>query len=149
MWDYHVVLIAGGQVWDLDTTLAFPCQTIEYLRRTFRIRAVEWSPRFRVVAAEEYRASLCSDRSHMRDEAGAYSAPPPAWPTIGTGTNLMRFVDLESDAAGSSEPRCVESQTVGHVERCCSPSFRQPCSQLELRPRQQVPSHSSAGCSSL
>ena len=47
-----------------------------------------------------YREVLATDRSHMLDASGHYRVPPPPWPAIGTGTNLMRLVDLDDPIAG-------------------------------------------------
>lgn len=107
VWDYHVVLAARGPqgwaVWDLDSTLGLPVPLLAYLRQSFA-----WPPgysppydaRFRVLPAARYREVLCTDRSHMRDAQGRYRVPPPPWPPIGTGTNLMRLVDVHDPIAG-------------------------------------------------
>ena len=42
LWDYHVVLLAGGNVWDLDTTLGFPIPLDAWVRGSFHPR----DPRF-------------------------------------------------------------------------------------------------------
>lgn len=97
-WDYHVVLVARGPeplVYDLDTTLAFPEPLASYLSRSFRPVPARFRPRFRVVPAPAFRATLASDRSHMRSPGGAWLKPPPPWPAPGAGTNLLRFVDLD------------------------------------------------------
>jgi protein N-terminal glutamine amidohydrolase len=93
VWDYHVVLVAGGKVWDPDTTLGFPVDVDVWLRQSFDPAD---PPRFRVVDAATYRSIFASDRSHM---AGS-GKPVPPWPPIGEGMNLMRFVDLETPFVG-------------------------------------------------
>ncbi len=92
-WDYHVVLITPGVVWDLDTTLGFPVPARTWLDESFPPLAEP--PRFRVVDAATYVETFASDRSHM------LTAPHPAWPIIGTGMNLMRFVDMEAPFVGT------------------------------------------------
>lgn len=108
VWDYHVVLAvcgeAGWEIWDVDCTLGMPLPLDEYLRRSFGLPegfGEALAPYFRVVEAQEYRATLNTDRRHMRSDSGEYLAPPPTWPTIGEGSNLMRLVDLEDDIVGT------------------------------------------------
>ena len=107
VWDYHVVLAARGpqgfSIWDLDSTLGLPVPLHDYLRQSLggpRGFAPPYEARFRVIEAGRYREVLATDRSHMLDAAGRYRVPPPPWPAIGTGTNLMRLVDLDDPIAG-------------------------------------------------
>lgn len=107
VWDYHVVLAARGPqgltIWDLDSTLGMPVPLADYLRQGLAAPlgfAPPYDAWFRVIAAARYREVLCSDRSHMRDEQGRYRMPPPPWPAIGTGTNLMRLVDMDDPIVG-------------------------------------------------
>lgn len=107
VWDYHVVLAAHGPrgwaIWDLDSTLGAPVPLSVYLRASFGYPQGFEEPfaaRFRVVEGSRYRESLCTDRSHMRDEDGRLRMPAPPWPAIGEGTNLMRFVDMDEDFEG-------------------------------------------------
>ena len=102
-WDYHVFVVArtgGWQVWDPDTLLGYPVGLELYLADSFAtvgVQPARFDPRFRVVAGEEYRSTLRSDRSHMREADGSWHAPPPPWPPIGDACqppNLPRFIDL-------------------------------------------------------
>ncbi len=92
VWDYHVVLLAAGRLWDLDTTLGFGISSALWLEESFVAEPLE--PRFRVIDAPTFVASFASDRSHMIGPDGRPLKPLPPWPPIGTGTNLMRFVDM-------------------------------------------------------
>lgn len=102
IWDYHVVVVVGDAVWDLDSRLGMPVPVLEYLEKTFPDLPAELrhlAPRFRVVDADELVATLHSDRSHMRTPDGGWLRPPPAWdpPRAAFPPNLMRFVDLDDD----------------------------------------------------
>jgi hypothetical protein len=109
-WDYHVVLVVEGgrigrEVWDPDTLIAFPCAFGEYLALTFPATIPpELLPRFRIMDADEYRAVLATDRSHMRSPDGSWRAPPPAWPPPGADRsstpNLTELIDMERPSPG-------------------------------------------------
>jgi hypothetical protein len=92
VWDYHVILLVPGpdgwQVVDLDTTLGDRVPFSTYLERTF----LAHEPRFVVLPAAEYRSGLRSDRRHMRRPDGTHAAPPPPWPGIGEGSNVLELV---------------------------------------------------------
>ena len=108
VWDYHVVLLARGtdaawEVWDLDTSLGCPVPSGVYLEATFHSRGRRdptFAPLFRLLPASEYRRELRTDRRHMRRRDGTWSSPPPPWPTIGEGSNVLRFVDMENGFLG-------------------------------------------------
>jgi hypothetical protein len=98
VWDYHVVLLAAGRLWDLDTTLGFGIPPSRWLAESFVPGPLE--PRFRVIDAPAYVTSFASDRSHMIDADGRPLKPLPPWPAIGRGMNLMRFVDMAEPFLG-------------------------------------------------
>lgn len=106
VWDYHVVLAArsvrGWVIWDPDCTLGMPLPLERWRLESFGSPGFPepYAPRFRVIEAGLYRRTLATDRSHMRDEAGHYRVPPPPWPPIGEGTNLMRLVDVDAPGVG-------------------------------------------------
>lgn len=98
VWDYHVVLLAAGRLWDLDTTLGFGISPALWLAESFIPGTPE--PRFRVIEAPAYLASFASDRSHMIGADGRPLKPLPPWPPIGKGMNLMRFIDMTKPFLG-------------------------------------------------
>ena len=104
MWDYHVLLFAkkvGWWAWDLDTTLGWPVRASDYLERTFPPELdPTLAPRFRVIAAADYRVGFGSDRRHMRSPEGGWLQPPPPWPAIGATHELPRLLDT-SDCASA------------------------------------------------
>ncbi|EGD77534.1 WDYHV domain-containing protein containing 1 [Salpingoeca rosetta] len=107
VWDYHVVAIGPdpqtGQpsVFDLDTTLPFPCPIEEYWHKAF---LTDWlpprlHPMFRVVKRDDFLAHFSSDRSHMLRD-GDYIAAPPPYPPIqrnGVATNLMKYIEMSHE----------------------------------------------------
>jgi hypothetical protein len=106
VWDYHVFLsVRRTSSWiviDPDCRLTGEIPTAAYFSRSFPdlpAGLASLRPRFRVVPAAVYREALCTDRSHMRADGEWLSEPPP-WPAIGSGTNLMRFVDMEDAFLG-------------------------------------------------
>jgi len=100
LWDYHVVLLAGGKVWDLDTTLGFPVDLAAWVKDSFVPLRSDFAPRFRVVDASTYLRTFGSDRSHMIGPDGAPLKPFPPWPRIGVGMNLPSFADIETPFLG-------------------------------------------------
>uniref|UniRef100_A0A0M3HN95 Protein N-terminal glutamine amidohydrolase n=1 Tax=Ascaris lumbricoides TaxID=6252 RepID=A0A0M3HN95_ASCLU len=87
VWDYHVIFLQENGttvlVYDLDSTIKFPCE----IRRCFR-----------VVKAFEFLKYFSSDRRHMRNDQGAFHAPPPHWSPIfdeSRGHNLDDFISMD------------------------------------------------------
>ena len=100
VWDYHVVLWCDGQIYDRDSRLGFPVPFEDWIAGTFPVELPPlFAPRFRVIDAERFLEVFASDRSHMRTDEG-WQRPPPEWPPIGAGMNLMRFVDMEAPFEG-------------------------------------------------
>ena len=110
VWDYHVVALVKdslqARIYDLDARFGFPVPAADYLDGAFPLGdqiPLEFRPRFRVVSADELRASFASDRSHMLVD-GAYRAPVPPWPPIrapgAPASTLMQLVDTEAEYVG-------------------------------------------------
>lgn len=99
-WDYHVVLLARGRVWDLDSALELPTPLDRWVKESFLPLVPGCAPRFRVVDAPTYLERFASDRSHMIGPDGLPLQPLPPWPPIGPGMTLPRFIDLESPYVG-------------------------------------------------
>lgn len=83
-WDYHVVLAVdqrGWAIYDEDATLPWPTPLAGWVAAAFPLGEGpgEFAPRLRVLEAQAYGRSLCSDRSHMREDGG-FLEPPPPWP---------------------------------------------------------------------
>lgn len=107
LWDYHVILLAADQIWDLDTTLPFPCDAQQYLDATFaHVGKVspDTDPIFRLIDRDIFVSEFASDRSHMLDSLGHWMQPPPAWPVIHTQratNNLQKFIDMHDTTFGA------------------------------------------------
>ena len=127
-WDYHVIFVgkisrmefehisnrAMGsmddsptwRIWDLDSTLPFPCKAADYFENAFRpdneMREA-LRQNFRVVPTDVFLRTFASDRRHMRNATtGAWNASPPTYPPIRgveaeCGWNLDRFWDMARD----------------------------------------------------
>ncbi len=115
VWDYHVIMLAafGSEmakqylIYDLDTTLPFPCEMKDYLKQAFRpdeVKNPRFAASFRLVPAQEFLTSFSSDRSHMlkADSACGYSAQPPSYPCIlkseKSTNNVMNFADMHDSS---------------------------------------------------
>ncbi|MBA0786936.1 hypothetical protein Gotri_025535 [Gossypium trilobum] len=96
LWDYHVICVQrkkdGGThlVWDLDSSLPFPCPLATYVSETIRPSFQlfsEFQRFFRVVHAPLFLRHFASDRRHMKDSEGNCTAqPPPYEPIVAEGT---------------------------------------------------------------
>ncbi|PIK46859.1 hypothetical protein BSL78_16276 [Apostichopus japonicus] len=79
VWDYHVILICQSNqksfVYDLDSTLQFPCSFDEYVQLALRSDAYlqrQLHRMFRVIPGQLYLDTFASDRSHMKHEDGSW-----------------------------------------------------------------------------
>ena len=94
VWDYHVLAVhrsgsdSTWNVFDLDSTLPWPCAVSDYIAAAFRPGALreEYAQQFRVLGAAECIARFSSDRRHMlntraspEDGPAIYLAPPPPY----------------------------------------------------------------------
>ncbi|XP_046462418.1 protein N-terminal glutamine amidohydrolase-like [Daphnia pulex] len=106
IWDYHVIFIYHAKenyfdVYDLDTTLPFPCSFEEYKTKALGLDhdlQTQFQRYFRVIPAEQYLTRFASDRSHMIKDA-KWLKPPPNYPPIFTATsanNLNDFISMSS-----------------------------------------------------
>ncbi len=105
VWDYHVVYVEAGEVYDPDSTLAAPAPVRAYVAATFPAAVAApgspYRPVFSVLSADSYLEVFSSNREHMRDAAGGYLAPPPPWPAIyrpELGNTLFALVDGSHEA---------------------------------------------------
>ncbi|CAG8598274.1 10001_t:CDS:2 [Rhizophagus irregularis] len=82
-------------VYDLDTTLPFPCDFSTYTQESFKVLNIpQYYRKFRIIPAETFLRVFASDRSHMD---GTWSSPPPTYPPIFTSdsvNNLQTFINM-------------------------------------------------------
>lgn len=105
IWDYHVILLQADQsdslVYDLDSTLSFPCSLKLYAAQALRSESdirPEYHRKFRVVPADSFLLNFASDRSHMRNSDGSWKMPPPTYAPICTAEcqmNLDGFINMD------------------------------------------------------
>ncbi|XP_040956625.1 protein N-terminal glutamine amidohydrolase isoform X3 [Gossypium hirsutum] len=90
LWDYHVICVQrkkdGGThlVWDLDSSLPFPCPLATYVSETIR-------PSFQLFS--EFQR-------HMKDSEGNFTAQPPPYEPIvaedGSVHNLNEYMEIRA-----------------------------------------------------
>ncbi|KAF4356749.1 hypothetical protein F8388_010971 [Cannabis sativa] len=105
-------------VWDLDSSLPSPSPLATYVSETVRPSFSlfsEYQRFFRIVHAPIFLGDFASDRRHMKDSAGNWSADPPTYDPIvaqdGTVNNLNEYMEIRlSDAL-----KTVEADSVGAV----------------------------------
>ncbi|XP_008222115.1 PREDICTED: protein N-terminal glutamine amidohydrolase [Prunus mume] len=116
LWDYHVICIqrkgrgdspSPHLVWDLDSSLPFPCPLARYVSETIRPdfqTFSEFQRYFRIVHAPMFLRCFASDRRHMKDSVGNWLHQPPLYQPIvaedGTVQNLNEYFNIRAtDAA--------------------------------------------------
>ncbi|GMH29387.1 hypothetical protein Nepgr_031230 [Nepenthes gracilis] len=110
LWDYHVICIQRKRhdnspylVWDLDSSLPFPSPldlyVSEAIRPSFQLFS-EYQRFFRIVHAPIFVRTFASDRRHMKDASGNWTAQPPPYDPItaedGTIHNLNEYVEIRN-----------------------------------------------------
>ncbi|XP_021282628.1 protein N-terminal glutamine amidohydrolase isoform X1 [Herrania umbratica] len=122
LWDYHVICIQRKRdgdthfVWDLDSSLPFPCPLATYMSETVRPSFQlfsEFQRFFRVVHAPIFLHHFASDRRHMKDSDGNWTAQPPTYETIvaedGSVHNLNEYIEIHAADVGKYLPADLTS----------------------------------------
>ncbi|GAB4843861.1 Protein N-terminal glutamine amidohydrolase [Ancistrocladus abbreviatus] len=108
LWDYHAICIQKKRdgnsphlVWDLDSSLQLPSPLNVYVAETIRPSFQlfpEFQRFFRIVHAPVFLHSFASDRRHMKDSNGNWTAQPPPYDPIiaedGTVHNLNEYIEI-------------------------------------------------------
>nr|CAG4642752.1 EOG090X0C0Q [Evadne anonyx] len=104
IWDYHVIFLHKNayecQVYDLDSTLSFPCQFEDYLEQAIKcdeMLPTQFHRLFRIIPAEDFLNDFASDRKHMQKADGSWMKPPPPYPPIKSKTcsnNLNFYINM-------------------------------------------------------
>ncbi|XVF56153.1 hypothetical protein PTKIN_Ptkin06aG0094300 [Pterospermum kingtungense] len=131
LWDYHVICVQRKKdgdtlVWDLDSSLPFPCPLATYVSETVRPSFQlfsEFQRFFRIVHAPLFLRHFASDRRHMKDSEGNWTAPPPTYEPIvsedGCVHNLNEYNEIHAADVLTNLPadlsRAVSSQKHGLV----------------------------------
>uniref|UniRef100_A0ACD5TH35 Uncharacterized protein n=1 Tax=Avena sativa TaxID=4498 RepID=A0ACD5TH35_AVESA len=118
LWDYHVICIQSRRnrgyvpdlVWDLDSTLPFPCPFPQYVADAVQPLAFAdsiYRRLFRVIHGPVFLRSFASDRSHMKDPMGNWIALPPKYEPIvaedGNTNNLNEYITMSTNDVGDLE----------------------------------------------
>ncbi|KAB5551792.1 hypothetical protein DKX38_009103 [Salix brachista] len=124
LWDYHAICIQrkreGGShlVWDLDSSLPFPSPLASYVSETIRPSFQlfsEYRRSFRIMHAPIFLRFFASDRRHMKDPDGNWTAQPPAYEPIvaedGTVHNLNEYMEIHA----SDELKNMEADLINSV----------------------------------
>jgi protein N-terminal glutamine amidohydrolase len=122
-WDYHVILLSTQKstsknysnkqqppclVWDMDSHLPCPCPFDRYMEAAFWDYPQwppEYRPYFRVVDAATYLRYFSSDRSHMKQSDGTWSAPPPMYDCILQPQSEANNTELPEQSDSLTPPR--------------------------------------------
>nr|CAG4638690.1 EOG090X0C0Q [Cyclestheria hislopi] len=111
VWDYHVIFIhknkqaTAYEVYDLDSSLTFPCDFLEYTSKVLKcdeLLQAQFHRSFRVIAASQYLEHFASDRRHMINKAGDWLKPPPKYNPILTSAstfNLDNYIEMFKNEA--------------------------------------------------
>lgn len=130
LWDYHVICVQKKKgespllVWDLDSTLQFPCPLVSYVADAIKPSIQlfsEFQRFFRIVHAPIFLRTFASDRRHMKDSEGNWMYQPPEHDPIiaedGTVHNLNEYMEMSAaDVVKKIEPHlitAVQSQKLG------------------------------------
>ncbi|CAG8523213.1 8619_t:CDS:2, partial [Scutellospora calospora] len=102
--DYHVILLLKEDdentnkkrswIYDLDTTLSFPCDFETFAKESLPF--VDLPEYHRIVPSETFLKVFSSDRSHMAKTTGVVISPPnyPPISTLESKMNLPSFVSM-------------------------------------------------------
>ncbi len=101
VWDYHVIALVDGFVFDPDCMAGAVLSLDAWLTASFPLVVPGHDPRFRVVRGALYVEHFASDRSHMK-RGDVFTQPPPPWPAIHPEreSTLERYLDLTDSSLG-------------------------------------------------
>ena len=119
-WDYHVILVHNGFVYDHDSILPWGCTLEEYCRCAFppihlQVDHHLYEPIFRIIPINEYIMHFASDRTHMPSPTHEDGVPFPNWPLInGTSATSTMTLPMYWNMSGISEKESVTSDGNGN-----------------------------------
>lgn len=104
VWDYHVVLRrndgTADRIYDFDSQLPFPCNTLDYLEATFGLQSElhdAYRAQLRLIPAKAFLQRLYSDRTHMHGVVAEAAWPlwPAITPEVKNAIKLERYWQME------------------------------------------------------
>ncbi|CAN8286954.1 unnamed protein product [Cochlearia groenlandica] len=122
LWDYHVICVQrkkGSEseplVWDLDSTLPFPSPLASYVSETiqpsFQLFA-DYQRFFRIVHAPVFFKHFASDRRHMKEPDGSWTAQPPPYQPIVAQDGIIHNLSDYIAMRGAESLSTVDQDTV-------------------------------------
>ncbi len=101
-WDYHVVYVARGRIWDLDSVYGPELEVEDWVQASFPLHAElppEYRPKLRLIERKVFLDTFSSDRSHMRRD-DEWLEPPPSWNAIYDPEKGMNLDSFRNPGAG-------------------------------------------------
>ncbi|CAH8265617.1 unnamed protein product [Arabidopsis lyrata] len=122
LWDYHVICVQRKKesdseplVWDLDSTLPFPSPLASYVTETiqpsFQLFA-DYQRFFRIVHAPLFFKHFASDRRHMKEPDGSWTAQPPPYEPIVAQDGILHNLSEYISMSGADTLSSLDAETV-------------------------------------
>lgn len=105
-------------MWDLDSTLPFPSPLASYVNETiqpsFQLFA-EYQRYFRIVHAPLFFKHFASDRRHMKEPDGTWTAEPPPYQPIVAQGNMCNIFHQQIFTSFLCSKICPDSDRFFHL----------------------------------
>ncbi|CAH2058476.1 unnamed protein product [Thlaspi arvense] len=102
-------------VWDLDSTLPFPSPLTSYVTETIQLSFqlfAEYQRFFRIVHAPLFFKHFASDRRHMKEPDGTWTAQPPPYQPIVAQDGILHNLSEYITMSGADTLSSLDTETV-------------------------------------